>query len=72
MKYKTERITNIANLEKIIENSMMTIQLLQQETKKENPSIKKINEFSDVLKNEYEQIRNFEFEIDIREVNYCE
>ena len=72
MKYRTERITNIKELETIIEKSMTTIQLLQKETKKENPSIKTINEFSEKLKDEYIKIRNFEFDIDVRDIDYCE
>ena len=72
MEYLSERITNIKELEKIIEECKINIQFLEKETKKENPSIKIINEFSEKLKKDYLKIVDFEFQIDIRKVNYCE
>ena len=62
--YITERVVNIKELQKLIENCFMLAQLLQ----KESPH----KESYEPLLDELKKAREFEFEIDIRKANYCE
>ena len=62
--YITERVVNIKELQKLIENCFMLAQLLQ----KESPHKESFEPLLDELK----KARAFEFEIDIRKANYCE
>ena len=62
--YITERVVNIKELQKLIENCFMLAQLLQ----KESPHKESFEPLLDELK----KARVFEFEIDIRKANYCE
>lgn len=63
MDYITERITNISELEKIIDTSYTIAQIIE----KEHPEIKNAQLLTDFLK----KAKEFEFHIEIRKVSYC-
>ncbi len=64
VEYITERVVNIKELQKLIENCFILAQFLQ----KESPH----KESFEPLLEELKKARAFEFEIDIRKANYCE
>jgi len=67
-----ERITNINEIEKLIESIVTLNSCILEELKKENPSYMVVNGFSNSIKEIQEQLKNFEFTVEIRKVHYCE
>lgn len=63
MDYISERITNIAELEKLIEECYIQAQLLQ----KESPHKENFQQLIDNL----QKARNFEFKIERRKTHHC-
>lgn len=64
MKYISERITNIGDLEQIIEKCSTISKILETEL----PNNKKIKTISTLL----QAASDFEFHIESRKINYCE
>ncbi len=62
--YISERITNLAELEKLIDSCYIQAQIL----KKESPHKEDFQLLVDNLKS----AKNFEFHIEKRKINYCE
>lgn len=59
MEYISERIVNIAELEKNIQTGSSYFRIMSAEMKKEAPSIEKINEAAQVVKKHLEQAESF-------------
>lgn len=66
MIYISERITNIAELEKIIENAKLHLAFLRMELKKDTPSKETINTSSAECERLLSKAERFEFHIERR------
>jgi len=72
MDYVSERITNIAELEQILEHLSIAAQALNLEIAKDSPSMYRINELSKTINDLVKKANAFEFIIDRRKTSYCE
>lgn len=66
VKYVSERIVNIKEMETYIQNADLYFGLLVSEMKKEAPCIGKIHEAEQIVKRNLEKAMNFEFRIEQR------
>ncbi len=64
MVYQSERITNISQLEDILEKISVLAQLI-----KNNPCIEKLQGLTNEIIRLSENARNFQFDIEVRKVN---
>ena len=66
MLYITERVTNIAELERLVNSAYCGISALRAELEKENPSMCKIDELSRQIHADLLQAKDFEFCVERR------
>ncbi len=68
----SERIVNIYEAEDIMRRIHLMLQYLKDEVEKESPSIEKINELSRTIDKDCKSIKEFEFRIEARKINFKE
>ena len=66
MEYTSERVVNISVIEDEVSKAMIVVSQIQQETKKEKPSISQIEDLSGTLFNTLQRIKSFEFVVERR------
>lgn len=68
--YITERVVNIAELEKLLRSAYLNISELRAEQEKENPSMIRIDELSKRIHLDLLQAKDFEFCVERRKTVY--
>lgn len=68
MKIKFEKIVNLSELEKIIDDAHISVQSLKNEIEKETPDLTKVECFTNALYEKICNAKDFEFRVEIREV----
>lgn len=66
--YISERITNISDLEKILEKERLLIEVLNKELEKNQPEMNKVKEVSKGIAKCHERASSFEFCLERRKV----
>lgn len=69
MEYVSERIVNIADMERLVRSAYNDIASLRREMEKENPSMLTIDELSKQIHLELLKAKDFDFQIEKRKVS---
>ena len=72
MIYKSERIINISECEKLISAARLNFEVLMDELQKEAPSKELVNNLAYVVLNALKKAEKFEFCIEVRKCNFTE
>lgn len=66
----SERIVNIEEVEDIMRRIHLMLQYLKDEVKKEKPSIERINGLSEIIDKDCQSVKDFDFRIEARKINF--